>query len=124
MLLKKLDTIDSIAFDHTISIFLWFLAKIRETMERTSTPESNTRSVAEFTFAQFLQDLETDKEKLKKDLEMSAKINNILKQENVELKNQLDLAKKTKWCYICEKETKNFVQKYAICSENCLKKLW
>lgn len=100
-------------------------------MDRTSTPDINTKSAAELSFSHFLHDLESDKAKLTKDLEKSTKVNIRLSQENDELKKQnakfqteLNLEKKTKWCYICEKATKHFVENYAICSENCLKKLW
>lgn len=100
-------------------------------MERTTTSDVNTRIAAENTFAQFLQGMESEKEKLTEDLENSKKTNLSLNQENVELKkqnanfqNDLKLAKKKKWCHICENETEMFVKQYAICSENCLKNLW
>lgn len=100
-------------------------------MEQTYTPDSHIRSAAELSFSHFLLTLENDKQQLKKDLKKLNEINITLNHENVELKKQiansqaeLRLAKKKKWCHICEKETKIFAGNLAICSENCLKNVW
>lgn len=98
-------------------------------MDQTSTPAINAKSAAELSFSHFIYDLESEKAKLKKDLEMATEVKNTLLQENLELKKQnakirSELNLNKKWCYICEKKTNHFVTNYAICSENCLKKLW